>query len=187
MTFSLCGHVTNQKSFIFIFRRHKVHKLIRVMTRMRIPRLTCHMAPRSHRHVTTIQYVVFICATSSLYRFNMFIFLNFISQLYPFESKEASIFVGKHKFLSNQTKRQILSSLCCILVLVVATPKFNKITCSVHLFQFQFLTFQYVYLPEFCFPVVPVSKFSFCCVLVLVVATTKLMQVKHLNRRKRQF
>ena len=27
----------------------------------------------------------------------MFVFLNFVSQLFPFESKEASIFVGKHK------------------------------------------------------------------------------------------
>ena len=54
MTLQLCGHVTNQKYFIFIFTRRKAHNLSRVVTRMRRPHLTCHVRPWSCRHVTTI-------------------------------------------------------------------------------------------------------------------------------------
>ena len=35
----------------------------------------------------------------------MFIFLNFVSQLFPFESKEPSIFVGKHKIPLKSNKK----------------------------------------------------------------------------------
>ena len=54
MTLQLCGHVTNQKYFIFIFTRRKAHNLSRVVTRMRRPHLTCHVRPWSCHHVTTI-------------------------------------------------------------------------------------------------------------------------------------
>ena len=49
------GQVTNQKYFIFIFTRHKAHKLSRVVTRTRRPHPTCHVTLRSRRYVTTIQ------------------------------------------------------------------------------------------------------------------------------------
>ena len=44
------------KYFIFIFTRRKAHKLSRMVTRMRRPHPTCHLTPRLHRHVTTIQW-----------------------------------------------------------------------------------------------------------------------------------
>ena len=65
VTLQLCGHVTNQKYFVFPFTRHKVHKLSRMVTRMRRPHPTCHVPPRSRRHAATIQQVVYICSTSS--------------------------------------------------------------------------------------------------------------------------
>ena len=54
VTLRLCGHVTNQKYFVFTFTRHKVHKLRRMVTRVRRPHPACHVPPRSRRHVTTI-------------------------------------------------------------------------------------------------------------------------------------
>ena len=54
VTLLLCVHVTNQKYFVLNFTRHKVHKLSRMVTRMRRPRATSHVPPRSCRHVTTI-------------------------------------------------------------------------------------------------------------------------------------
>ena len=49
----LCGHVTNQKYFVFPFSRRTAHKLSRVVIRR--PHPTCHVSPRSRRHVTPIQ------------------------------------------------------------------------------------------------------------------------------------
>ena len=61
----LCSYVTNQKYFTFNFTWHRVHKLSRMMTRMKRPHLTYQVPPRSYCHVTIIQYVVYICSTSS--------------------------------------------------------------------------------------------------------------------------
>ena len=54
VTLQLGGHVTNQEYFILTFIRHKVHKLNRIVTRMRRPHPMCHVPPRSRRHVATI-------------------------------------------------------------------------------------------------------------------------------------
>ena len=65
VTLKLCSHVTNQKYFVFTFTNSKVYKLSTMVTRMRRPHQTCYVSPRSSRHVTTIQLVVYICSTSS--------------------------------------------------------------------------------------------------------------------------
>ena len=54
VTHQLCGHMASQKYFVFTFTRPKVHKLSRMVTRMRRPHPTCHVPPLSRRHATTI-------------------------------------------------------------------------------------------------------------------------------------
>ena len=59
------AHVKNLKYFIFNFTSPKAHKLSRVVTRIKRPNITCHVTPRSHRHVIIIKQAVYICSKSS--------------------------------------------------------------------------------------------------------------------------
>ena len=65
VTHQSSGHQTNQIYFIFIFTRRKAYKLSRMVPRIRRLHPTCHVILRSRRHVTFIQYVVYIRFTSS--------------------------------------------------------------------------------------------------------------------------
>ena len=69
VTLRLCDHVTNQKYFIFTWRKaYKAQgnaqglQVNKVVTRMRRSH-PCHVTPRPHGHVTTIQLVEYICST----------------------------------------------------------------------------------------------------------------------------
>ena len=50
---------------ILQIKNQRVHKLSRMMTRMKRPHLTYQVPPQSYCHVTIIQYVVYISSTSS--------------------------------------------------------------------------------------------------------------------------